>query len=139
MTRFEPWISDMEMTALPTELQPLPTILHYLSELGLPRVESKINYFNYFIAMLLTELYQINCKIISSSAAQANTIANLFLVGYLKKTPVLLTDVEQLQTPVNPDEIVVLRRKVDTGMGENDPVRKVNVYNSVDKNTNMRR
>ena len=89
--------------------------------------------------MLLTELYQINCKIISSSAAQANTIANLFLVGYLKKTPVLLTDVEQLQTPVNPDEIVVLRRKVDTGMGENDPVRKVNVYNSVDKNTNMRR
>ena len=46
MTRFEPWISDMEMTALPTELQPLPTILHYLSELGLPRVESKINYFN---------------------------------------------------------------------------------------------
>lgn len=77
--------------------------------------------------MLLTELYQINCKIISSSAAQANKIANLFLVGYLKKTPVLLTDVEQLQTPVNPDEIVVLRRKVDTGMGENDPVRKVNV------------
>lgn len=55
----------------------------------------------------------------------ANTISNLFLVEYLNKTPISLTDVEQLQIPVKPEEIVVLRRKVDTGMGENDPVRKV--------------
>ena len=55
----------------------------------------------------------------------ANTISNLFLFEYLKKTPISLTDVEQLQIPVKPEEIVVLRRKVDTGMGENDPVRKV--------------
>jgi hypothetical protein len=29
---------------------------------------------------------------------------------------------------VREDEIVVLRRKVDTGMGEKDPVRKVSTF-----------
>jgi hypothetical protein len=32
------------------------------------------------------------------------------------------------QEPVREDEIVVLRRKVDTGMGEKDPVRKVSKF-----------
>jgi hypothetical protein len=48
------------------------------------------------------------------------------LQPFFFQTPITLSPEEQLQTPVRPDEeVVVLRRKVDTGLGEKDPVRKV--------------
>jgi hypothetical protein len=50
------------------------------------------------------------------------------VLKFLGKTPIPLNPEEHFQTPVKPDEIVVIRRKIDTGMGEKNPVRKVYIF-----------
>ncbi len=54
------------------------------------------------------------------------------VLKFLGKTPIPLNRDEHFQTPVKPEEIVVIRRKIDTGMGEKNPVRKVYILNVFD-------
>ena len=79
--------------------------------------------------ILSRKFYQdvVTIDVLKNSQLRGMTDAQILadLLQFLRKTPVELSPDEELQAPVLPGEVVVLRRKVDTGMGEKDPVRKV--------------
>ena len=79
--------------------------------------------------ILSRKFYQdvVTIDVLKNSQLRGMTDAQILadLLEFLPKISVELSQEEERQDRVRADEVVVLRRKVDTGMGEKDPVRKV--------------